>query len=120
MWVEKSFYLKIESGFAFKPHMTDIYVEAFNIRTFNQDGIESAILRIKYYIPPYLIFQHLPVKGKLEKIEINRMKNGCIIETSMSVDIQETVKMGGKVIRIYEGVIYRDNLKMSPFRKGIE
>ena len=28
--------------------------------------------------------------------------------------------MGGKVIRIYEGVIYRENFKISTFRKVIE
>ena len=38
----------------------------------------------------------------------------------MSIDICEIVKIGGKVIEIYEGVIYRDNLKISPFRKIID
>ena len=36
--------------------MNDVYVEAFNNQTFNQDGDESALLRIKYYNPPILIF----------------------------------------------------------------
>ena len=48
IWDEKSVYPKIETGFAFKPHMNDIYVEAFNNQTFNEDGDESAILTIKY------------------------------------------------------------------------
>ena len=61
MWDEKSVYPKIETGFAFKPHMNDVYVEAFNNETFNQDGIESGILAIEYYNPTNLIFQHLPV-----------------------------------------------------------
>ena len=43
-----------------------------------------------------------------------------IIDTLTSVDIQETVKTGGKVIEVYEGVIYRGNFKISPFRKVIE
>ena len=47
MWHENSVYPKIETGFAFKPHMNNVYVEAFNNQTFNQDGDESAILRIK-------------------------------------------------------------------------
>ena len=47
MWDEKSVYPKIETGFAFKPHMNNVYVEAFNNQTFNQDGDESAILTIK-------------------------------------------------------------------------
>ena len=48
MWDENSVYPKIESGFAFKPHMKKTFVDAFNNQTFNQDGDESAILRIKY------------------------------------------------------------------------
>ena len=56
--------------------MNDVLVEAFNNQTFNQDGKESAIVKIKYYNPPDLIFQHLPVKGKVKKVEVNRMRNG--------------------------------------------
>ena len=64
MWDKISVYSKIETGFAFKPHMNNVYLQAFNNQTFNQDGDESAILRIKYYNPPNVIFQHLPVKEK--------------------------------------------------------
>ena len=120
MWDENSVYPKIETGFAFKPHSNFIYVEAFNNQTFNEGGDESAILTIKYYNPPNLIFQHLPVKEKVKNIEANRMRNGYIIDTLTSVDIQEIVKTGGIVIQIYEGVIYRENFKISPFRKVIE
>ena len=48
------------------------------------------------------------------------MRNGYIIDTLTSVDIQEILKTGGKVIQIYEGVIYRENFKVSPFRKVID
>ena len=48
------------------------------------------------------------------------MRNGYIIQYLTSVDIQEIVKIVGKVIEIYEGVIYRENLKVSPFRKVID
>ena len=34
------------------------------------------------------------------------MRKGYIIDTLTSVDIREIVKTGGKVIEIYEGVIY--------------
>ena len=67
MWDEKSVYPKIETGFAFRPHMNDVYVKAFNNQTFNEGGDESAILTIKYYNRPDLIFQHLPVKEKSKK-----------------------------------------------------
>ena len=36
MWDEKPVYPKIETELAFKPHMNDVYVEAFNIQTFNE------------------------------------------------------------------------------------
>ena len=70
MWDEIYVYPKLETGFAFKPDMNDIYVEAFNIQSFNQDGNESAILGTKYYNPPNLIFQHLPVKKKVKKSKL--------------------------------------------------
>ena len=120
MWDEKSVYPKIETGFVFKPDMNDVYVEAFNNQSFNEDGEESAILTIKYYNPPDLIFQHLPIKEKVKKLEVNRMRNGYTIDTLTSVDIQDFVKIGGKVIEIYQGVSYRENFKISLFRKVIE
>ena len=46
MWDEKSVQPKIECGFVYKPHM-NIHVETFNIQIFNQDGNDSAILKIK-------------------------------------------------------------------------
>ena len=58
MWDENSVYPRTEPGFAFKPHMKDVYVEAFNNQTFKEDGDESAILTIEYYNLPDLIFQH--------------------------------------------------------------
>ena len=100
--------------------MNNVYVEAFSNQTFNQDGNESAILKIKYYNPPDSVFQHLPVKEKVKKIEVNRLRNGYIFATLTSVDFQEIVEISGKVIEIYEGVIYRENFKISPFRKVIE
>ena len=117
MWDENSVYPKIETGFAFKPHLNTTFVDAFNNQTFNEDGDESAILANKYYNPPNLIFQLLPVKEKVKKIEVNSMRNGYIIDTLTSLDIQEIVKFGGKEILIYQGVIYRENFKVSPFRR---
>ena len=67
MWDENSVYPEIESSFVFALHMKDVYVKAFNNQTFNEDGNQSAILRIKYYNPPNLIFQHLPVIEKVKR-----------------------------------------------------
>ena len=117
MWDEKSIYPRIETSYAYTRDMNDELVEKFNNQTFTQG---SANLKIKYYNPKNLIVQHLPIKEKEKKIEINRMRNGYIIDTLTSVDIQEIVKIGGRVIQIYEGVIYRENFKVSPFRKNID
>ena len=93
MWDEKTVYHKIESEFGFKTLMKKSYVDAFNNQTFNQDGTECAILRIKYYNPPDLIIQHLPVKEEVKDIEVNCMRNGYIIDTLKLVDIQKLLQM---------------------------
>ena len=117
MWDPKSIYPKIETGYAFKREMNDELVAKFNNQTFTQG---SAILKFKYYNPKNLIVQHIPIKEKVNKFEINRMRNGYITQVLTSVDIQEIVKIGGNVIEIYEGVIYRENYKVSPFKKVID
>ena len=117
MWDENSIYPRTETGYAYTRDMNDELVEKFNSGNFTQG---SAILKIKFYNPRDLIVQHLPIKEKEKKIEINRMRNGYIIDYLTSVDMQEIVDIGGKVIEIYEGVFYRENFKVSPFRKIID
>ena len=117
MWDEKSIYPRIETGYVFTEDMKNGLVEKFNTQTFNKG---SAILKIKYRNPKNLIVQHLPVKERVKKFEVNRMRNGYIIDTLTSVDIQEIDKIGGKVIEIDEGVVHRENFKVSPFRKVID
>ena len=117
MWDEKSIYLRIETGYAFTRDMNNELVGKLNIQIFTQG---SAILKIKNYNPKDLIVQHIPIKEKEKKIEINRMRNGYIIDTLTSVDNQKIVKIGGKVKENFEGVIYRENFKVSPFRKVID
>ena len=80
MWDENSVCPKIESGFAFKPHMDKTYVDAFKNQSFNQDGKESAFLKPKYHNLPNLILQHLPVEEKVKKIQVTRIRNGYIID----------------------------------------
>ena len=77
--------------------MNDVYVKAFNDQTINEDGDESAILTIKHYNPPDLIVQHLPIKEKGKKMEVNRMRNGYVIDILTSVDIQKIVKIWLKI-----------------------
>ena len=114
---KNSIYPKIETGYAFTPDMNDELVEKFNTQIFTQG---SAILKIKYYNPKDLIVQHLPVKEKQKKIEINRMRNGYITQVLTSVDIQEIIKIGSRVIQIYEGVIYKENFNINPFERVMD
>ena len=115
MWDKNSLYPKIETGYAFEKHMNNELVEKFNNQTFARG---SAILKIKYYNPKNLIAQHLPVKEREKEIEFNRMRNGYITQVLTSVDIQEIVTIGVRVIGIHEGVIYK-NFKANPFEKVI-
>ena len=78
-----------------------------------------ANLKVKYFNSPVLIFQHLLVRERVSKIELNRMRNGYIIDTLISVDFEEVIKSGGKVFEIYEGVIYRENIRVNPFERVI-
>ena len=76
VWDEKSIYPKLDSGFAGKPRMKDIYIEALNKQAFNQIGNESAILKKKFYNPQNFIFHHLLVKENIGKIDVDRLING--------------------------------------------
>ena len=76
--------------------------------------------KIQYFNPPDLTFQNLPVIEKVKIFEVSRMRNGYIVDVLISVDIQETVKYGEKLIQIYNGAVYRTNFKFSPFGKVIK
>ena len=102
---------------AFEPIMNDFHVEAFSNPVFSQENDESAFIKIEKY---NLLFQHLPVKEKVKNIEGNRIRNGYIIHTLTSVDKQEIVKSGRKMIPTYERDIYKENFKIVPFGKIIE
>ena len=115
--IKNSIYTKIETGYAFERHMNNGLFE----KSVNQISTQgSAMLKIKCYNPKKLLVQHLPVKEEGKKIEINRMRNGYITQVLTSVDIQEIAKIGGKVIRNHEGVIFREIYKVSPFKKVMD
>ena len=69
--------------------------------------------------------QHISIKveftfdvdGKWGKmIEVNDSRKGCIIDTLTSVEIQELIKTGGKVVEISEDVKYRRIFWEKPVR----
>ena len=104
MWDDKSVYPKIDSGFAFKPYMKNVCVEAFNNQSFNQTSNESAILKIKLYNLPDLIIQNIRIKEKVNNVELNRERNGHINDNLAKVKSEEIVKNGGIAIEICKGV----------------
>ena len=115
---------KIETAYPFKKYMNDAICYLFNSGKWNQLK-RSAFLTIKYHNPENLIFQHLPVKEKIKNPyknnrleEINRMRNGIIIDTLTSVDIVEIVKCGGVILHIYEG-FFCHNLEFNPYTEFV-
>ena len=76
MWVEKPICPRIESGCTFYIDKNDELVNKFHNQTFYQG---SAILKRKIINPENLFVQHLPVKERVNKNEVNRMRNGYII-----------------------------------------
>ena len=64
---KKSFYPKIETGYAFARDMNNEVVENFDNETFTKG---SAILKNNYYNPKSVIVQHFLLKNKKRKLEL--------------------------------------------------
>ena len=75
---EKLIYPRIESGYVFTPDINNDLIENFNNQTFTRG---SAILKLKYHNLKNLIVQHIPLKEKVNKIELNGMRIGYIRNT---------------------------------------
>ena len=82
--------------------MNDEIVEKFDTQTLTKG---SAFLKVLYYKLSEWIFQHLWVRQKNRRTERSRMRNGYIREILASLDMKGTFILGGKVIKIHEGVI---------------
>ena len=115
---------KIETAYPFKKYMNNAICILFNSGKWNELN-RSAFLTVKYHNPKDLIFQHLPIKEKIENPyknnrleEINRMRNGIIVDTLSSVDIVEIVKCGGVILDIYEG-FFCHNLEFNPYTEFV-
>ena len=59
----------------------------------------------------------MPVEEKVKNFEVNRMRNAYIIDTLTSVDICEIVKIGGRVIEIYEELFIGKTLRYHHLEK---
>ena len=115
---------KIETAYSFKKYMNDSICTLFNSGRWNELN-RSAFLTVKYHNPENLIFQHLPIKEKIENPyknnrleEINRLRNGIIIDTLTSVDIVEIVKYGGVILEVFER-FFCHNLEYNPYTEVV-
>ena len=115
---------KIETAYPFKKYMSDAICILFSSGKWNELN-RSAFLTVKYHNPENMIFQHLPIKEKIENPyknnrleEINRMRNGIIIDTLTSVDIVEIVEYGGEILDVYEG-FFCYNLEYNPYTEFV-
>ena len=121
------------SARAFKKEEEQEFLKLFNSQQFRP---RTAILTVLYEYPDNLFFQPIPAKDKInttipdvdeygnvskimKKDDLIRFRNGTIHDTLSSVDIQEIVKAGGRIIKIYEGIVYEKNLEVNPYEKFV-
>ncbi|ESO86882.1 hypothetical protein LOTGIDRAFT_175982 [Lottia gigantea] len=118
-------YPKAESARAFLPEEEKEFVKLFNKQKFRP---RTAILKVWFEYPKNMFFQPIPAKdkitftnriGKKETGTKIRFRNGFCHDVLTSVDIQEIVKSGGKIIRILDGIVYEENFKTPPYRDYI-
>ncbi|ESP04243.1 hypothetical protein LOTGIDRAFT_170940 [Lottia gigantea] len=118
-------YPRVESGRPFLPEEEKEFVKLFNKQKFRP---RTAILTVWFDYPKNMFFQPIPAKdkitftnkeGKKETGNKIRFRNGFCHDVLTSVDIQEIVKAGGRIIRILDGIVYEENLKTPPYRDYI-
>ena len=114
----------METAYPCKNYMNESICTLFNSGRWNEVN-RSAFLTVKYHNPENLVFQHLPIKEKIKNPyknnrleEINRMRNGIIIDTLTSVDIVEIVKCGGVILEVFEG-FFCLNLNFNPYTEFV-
>ncbi|ESO88560.1 hypothetical protein LOTGIDRAFT_165343 [Lottia gigantea] len=118
-------YPKAESARPVRLEENEKFVKLFNEQKFRP---RTAILIVWFKYPTNMFFQPIPAKdkitftnriGKKETGSKIRFRNGFCHDVSTSVDIQEIVKAGGKIIKILDGIVYEENFKTPPYRDYI-
>ncbi|ESP02114.1 hypothetical protein LOTGIDRAFT_157262 [Lottia gigantea] len=118
-------YPKAESARAFLPEEEKEFVKLFNKQKFRP---RTAILKVWFEYPKDMFFQPIPAKDKItftnrigqkETGSKIRFRNGFCHDVLTSVDIQEIVKSGGKIIRKLDGIVYEENFKTPSYRDYI-
>ncbi|ESP03476.1 hypothetical protein LOTGIDRAFT_171413 [Lottia gigantea] len=104
--------------------------DKFFVKLFNEEKLRprTAILTVWFDYPKNIFFQPIPAKdnitftnkeGNKETGSKIGFKNGFCSDVLTSVDIQEIVKAGGRIIRILDGLVYEENFKTPPYRDYI-
>ncbi|ESO98149.1 hypothetical protein LOTGIDRAFT_174325 [Lottia gigantea] len=118
-------YPRAESGRPFRQEENKEFVNLFNEQKFRP---RTAILKFWFEYPTNMFFQPIPAKdkiiftnriGKKETSTKIRFRNGFCHDVLTSVDIQEIVKAGGRIIKILDGIVYEENFKTPPYRDYI-
>ncbi|ESO82750.1 hypothetical protein LOTGIDRAFT_155768 [Lottia gigantea] len=118
-------YPRAESGRPFRQEENKEFVKLFNEQKFRP---RTAILKVWFEYPTNMSFQPIPAKdkisftnriGKKETGTKIRFRNGFCHDVLTSVDIQEIVKAGGRIIKILDGIGYEENFKTPPYRDYI-
>ena len=121
-------YPKTESARAITEYEQEEFVKLFNKQQFRP---RCAILSVWFEYPTNMFFQPIPAKDKITYTVIEngksqtksgdkiRFRNGFCNDVLTSVDIQEIVRAGGKVIKILDGIVYEENFKTPPFKDYI-
>ncbi|ESO90775.1 hypothetical protein LOTGIDRAFT_163657 [Lottia gigantea] len=118
-------YPRAESGRPFRQEENKEFLKLFNEQKFRP---RTAILKVWFEYHKNMFFQPIPAKdkitftnriGKKETGTKIRFRNGFCHDVLTSVDIQEKVTAGGRIIKILDGIDYEENFKTPPYRDYI-
>ena len=120
----KSEFPKAESARVIKESEKYEFAKLFNAQKFRP---RCAILSVWFEYPRNMFFQPIPAKdkikytvgGKTETGDKIRFRNGFCNDVLTSVDIQEIVRSGGKILKILDGLVFEENFETPPFRDYI-
>lgn len=109
-------YPRIESARKFKKTEEREILNKFNTQTFRP---KTGIFKILYEYPNDMFFTPIFCKDSVNKIEVLRSRTGKCCDILTSVDIQEIVRCGGRIIKIFDGIVFEENFEVNPFREFV-